>query len=143
MRKTVTVTIDEAGRDKDKIFIVTEMSAWDAEDWAAQVIFAAMNAGVEIPDDVAHAGLSGLASIGIEALTKIPYQHAKPLLDAMMTCVQIQPSAGVTRPLIEDDIEEVKTLLRLRKEVVALHIEPFTQDAPLTSAPAKSKTRAS
>lgn len=143
MRKTATITIDDEGRDKGKSFVITEMSAWAAEDWAAQVIFAAMNAGVQIPDDVAQAGLSGLASIGIEALTKIPYQYAKPLLDVMMTCVQVQPSAGVTRPLIEDDIEEVKTLLRLRKEVVALHIEPFTQDAPLTSAPVKAKTRAS
>lgn len=143
MRKTATVSITDEGRDKGKTFIINEKTSWDSEDWAARVLFAAMNAGIEIPDEIAQAGLAGVASLGIKALTKIPYEAAKPLLDSMMECVQIQPSAGVTRDLIEDDIEEVKTLLRLRTETIKLHIDPFTNDAPLTSAPAKAKTRAS
>lgn len=143
MRKSITVTISDEGRDKGKTFIITELSAWDAERWASKVLFAAMNAGIEIPDDVAQAGISGLASLGIQALTRIPYEDAAPLLDTMMGCVQIQPSASVTRPLIEDDVEEVKTLLQLRKETVKLHLEPFMADAPSTSDRAKSKTRAS
>lgn len=143
MRKSITVTISDEGRDKGKVFVITELSAWAAEDWAAQVLFAAMNAGVEIPDGISQAGLPGLAAIGIQALTKIPYEAAKPLFQTMMSCVQIQPSPSVTRPLIEDDVEEVKTLLQLRKETVKLHLDPFMTGAPLTSAPDTRKTRAS
>jgi hypothetical protein len=42
----------------------------------------------------------------------------------MLACVQIIPDASrpmVRRALVEDDIEEVTTLLRLREEVLSLH----------------------
>jgi hypothetical protein len=60
---------------------------------------------------------------------------AKPLFDKMMDCIQINPSPKVTRALIDDDIQEVATLLRLRKEILTLHLSFFTAAAPLTSAP--------
>ena len=132
MRKTVTVTIDDAGRDKGKVFVLTEMSAYQSENWAARAIFAMMNAGVDIPDNIAEAGLAGVAALGIKSLTHVSFESAKPLLDEMLACVQFQPSPKVTRALVEDDIEEVATLLRLRKEVLALHLDFFINAAAST-----------
>ena len=132
MRKTATITIDDAGRDKGKVFVLTEMSAYQSENWAARAIFAMMNAGVDIPENIADAGLAGIAALGIKSLTHVSFEAAKPLLDEMLACVQFQPSPKVTRPLVETDIEEVATLLRLRKEVLALHLDFFINAAAST-----------
>ena len=122
-RKTAIVTISAEGRDKGKVFVLTELSAYEAEDWAGRALFALMNAGVEIPDNIAEAGLAGVAAMGLKAIAKLPFDSAKPLLDKMMGCIQIQPSPTVTRALIPDDIEEVATLLTLRKQVLGLHMD--------------------
>lgn len=126
-RKTATIKIDAQGRDFGKTFVITELSALAAEEWAGRALFAMMNAGVEIPDNIAKAGLAGVAALGIASLTKISFDAAKPLLDEMLECVQIQPSPKVTRSLIDDDIEEVATLLTLRKEVFNLHLSFFIE----------------
>lgn len=136
-RKVLTKKIDKPGRDFGKVFVITEMSAWDAEQWATEAIFAMMNAGVEIPEEIAEAGLAGLAALGISALTKVAYSQVKPLLDRMMSCVQIQ--LAIIRPLIEDDIEEVSTLLELRKEVFNLHLSFFTEGDQLISGQPAAK----
>ncbi len=132
-RKTATVTISAEGRDKGKVFILTELSAYEAEDWAGRALFALMNAGVKIPDNIAEAGLAGVAAMGLKAIAKLPFDSAKPLLDKMMECIQIQPSPAVTRALIPDDIEEVATLLQLRKQVLGLHMDFSMAAAPSTS----------
>lgn len=142
-RKQATIKIDIQGRDFGKVFIITEMSASQSEEWAGRALFAMLNAGVEIPDNIATAGLAGVASLGISALTKVPFDAAKPLLDEMFTCVAFQPSPSVSRALIEDDIEEVGTRLRLRKEVFNLHTDFFTAAESSTSGQASaSQTRA-
>lgn len=142
-RKTATVTIERDGRDKGKVFQITELSAYESEEWAARALFALMNAGVEIPADIASAGLAGIVSLGIGALTKLSFEQAKPLMDKMMTCVAYQPSPKITRPLIEDDIEEVATLIQLREAVLKLHTDFFTRAAPSTSGSAKPQGRGS
>lgn len=141
-RRTVTVTISTKGRDAGKVFVLTEKPARESEDWAARAMFAMMNSGMEIPDDIVEQGLAGVAAIGLKALSNLPYDLAKPLLDSMMTCVQVQPSPNVTRPLIEDDIEEVSTLIQLRKEVLALHVDFSIAASLSTSASAAQETTA-
>jgi hypothetical protein len=126
MRKQATVTIDAPDRDHGKVFVLTELSAAAAETWAGRALFAMLNAGVEIPDNIAQAGLAGIAALGINALTKLPFDAAKPLLDEMFECVKIQPSPNVVRALVDDDIEEVLTRLTLRREILKLHIDFFT-----------------
>jgi hypothetical protein len=125
-RKTATVKIDAKGRDQGKVFVLTELPTADSEEWAGRALFALMNAGVEIPDNIAEAGLAGLAAMGVKAITKLPFDAAKPLLDKMMECVKLQPSPAVTRDLIPDDIEEVSTMLTLRKAIWNLHTDFFT-----------------
>ncbi|MVW80175.1 hypothetical protein [Bordetella sp. 02P26C-1] len=132
-RKEQTITITAEGRDKGKTFVITELSAYDAEDWAGRALFTLMNSGVEIPDSIASAGLAGVAAVGLKTLAKVPYEAAKPLLDRMMDCIEIQPSPKVRRALVPDDIEEVATLLTLRKAVLSLHLDFFTAAAGSTS----------
>lgn len=135
MRKSATFTAS-AGRDAGKVFKLTEMSADDAERWAMRAFFALMNAGVEIPDDIAIMGLAGIAQIGIKALTKVQFEAAEPLLQDMMDCVQLIPDPSkpnVQRALIDGDIEEIQTRLQLRKAVFDLHVEFLKSDALSTS----------
>ncbi len=132
-RKQITLTIGAEGRDKGKVFILTELSAYDAEEWAGRALFSLMNAGVEIPDNIAEAGLAGVAAMGMKAIANLPFDSAKPLLDKMMDCVQIQPSPNVTRELMSGDIEEVATLFTLRKKILGLHLDFFTAAAPSIS----------
>ena len=139
-RKESTVTITTEGRDKGKVFVLTELSCAQSEEWATRALFAMMNAGVEIPDNLMSAGLAGIAALGLQSLTKINYDAAKPLLDEMFTCIQIRPSQNVTRELVESDIEEVATRLQLRKEILYLHIDFFTAAAPSTSGSVASPT---
>jgi hypothetical protein len=81
---------------------------------------------VAIPDNIAQAGLAGIAALGVNALSKLSFDAAKPLLDEMFDCVQIQPSPKVVRALVDDDIEDVSTRLVLRREIFKLHIDFFT-----------------
>jgi len=134
VRKTLNLTISQPGRDKGKVFVITELSAMEAETWAGRALFAMINAGVQVPDSITGSGLAGVAALGLSSLSKVSFEAAKPLLDEMLTCVQIKPSAKITRELYPDDIEEVSTLLQLRKEVFALHLSFFTPDGPSTSA---------
>lgn len=132
-RKQISLTIGAEGRDKGKVFILTELSAYDAEEWAGRALFSLMNAGVEIPDNISEAGLAGVAAMGMKAIANLPFDSAKPLLDKMMDCVQIQPSPNVTRELMSGDIEEVATLFTLRKKILGLHLDFFTAAAPSIS----------
>lgn len=135
-RKVIQVKIDKPGRDFGKRFEITELPASQAEEWAMRAFLALSASGMEIPDDVAQAGLAGIATIGLRALGKIPWELAKPLMDEMMTCVRSVQERAV-RDLIEDDIEEVSTRLELRRQVLALHTDFFTVAGPSTSDPAK------
>lgn len=139
-RRDVRVTIpsdDPKNRDAGKTFLLTEMSATRAEDWAMRALLALTTSGAELPDDVQGAGMAGLAVMGVQALQGLKYDEVKPLMDEMFACVQICPdrqNPNVVRPLVEDDIEEVSTRLRLRKEILDLHVGFSLPGAPSMSA---------
>lgn len=140
-RKVVTVTIDASNRDAGKVFEITEMSAMRAEKWATRALLAVTKSGVEIPEDIARAGLAGVAALGIKIFSGVKYEDAEPLLREMMECVAIIPNPAdrrVKRALVEDDIEEVSTLLKLREDVFALHLNfsPAAFRSKLASAAA-------
>ena len=141
MARKESTFIADTGRDKDKQFLITEMSASQAENWAIKAILAVGNAGIEIPDSLASQGMAGLMAIGYMNLLKIPFESAKPLLDEMMTCVQFGPSSNVKRALIEDDIEEVSTRLKLRKAVWDLHMDFFLGESKSTSESEKLESK--
>jgi len=133
MARKETTFVADTGRDTGKQFLITEMSASKAENWAFRVILAIGNAGIEIPEGLAAQGMSGLLAIGYMNLLKIPFEAAEPLLNEMMDCVQIIPSANLKRKLIEEDIEEVATRLQLRKAIWGLHMDFFLEENQSTS----------
>jgi len=133
MARKETTFVADTGRDTGKQFLITEMSASQAENWAFRVILAIGNAGIEIPEGLAAQGMSGLLAIGYMNLLKIPFEAAEPLLNEMMDCVQIIPSVNVKRKLFEDDIEEVITRLQLRKSIWDLHMDFFLDSNQSTS----------
>jgi len=133
MARKETTFVADTGRDTGKQFLITEMSASQAENWAFRVILAIGNAGIDIPEGLAAQGMSGLLAIGYMNLLKIPFEAAEPLLNEMMDCVQIIPSVNVKRKLFEDDIEEVITRLQLRKSIWDLHMDFFLDSNQSTS----------
>lgn len=123
-RKTDTIVVEAAGRDQGKHFVLTEMSATQAEKWAIRAVLAVTKSGLDVPEDVAQMGMGAVAAMGLRAFTNVQFHDAELLMDELMTCVKIMPDVSkpmVTRPLIEDDVEEVATRLFLKAEVFRVH----------------------
>jgi hypothetical protein len=125
-RRVETITITAEGRDKGKQFIIREMDSFEAEEWGERMLLALVRGGgPEVSEQTVSMGLAGLATLGVGAVGAVQYDEIKPLLKQMMGCVTI-PAAIAShfeRPVNgQDDIEEVATILRLRKEVLELHL---------------------
>ena len=123
-RSTVNYTVQDEGRDSGKVFVLTEMPASRAESWAMRALLALMAGGVEVPPGFDRMGMAAMAEMGIKALVGLKWEVAEPLLAEMWSCVQIMPDPTkphVIRNLIEEDIEEITTRIKLRAEVWKLH----------------------
>lgn len=120
------VAAKEQGRDHGKVFQITEMPASKAEAWALRAFLALAAGNQDIPelDRIRTLGMAGIAILGFKALSGLDYDKAKPLFDEMFDCVRIVPDPSkpeVVRKLVEDDIEDVATRMKLRMEVFSLH----------------------
>lgn len=127
--KTKQITI-EHGRDKGRVFLITEMSAAHADNWAMRALIALANGGVDLGGLSPQQGMMGMAGVALDALGRLKADDAIPLLNELLNCVQIIPEGGQPRPLNMNfnDVEDFTTLWRLRKEVFALHTD-FLQHA--------------
>jgi hypothetical protein len=153
-RNTEKVVIEAEGRDKGKTFLITEMFASQGESWAARVIMALADSGVQIPENYELLGMAGLAEIGFKAIAGLRWGTAEPLLQEMMSCVQIivdpRNPAATTRPLMDEpggpigggdyDIKEIGTRLKLRLGFWKLHMGFLS--AALPSLPGGAKATA-
>lgn len=138
-RKTANYTVQDEGRDHGKLFLITEMSATRAEAWATRVLLALLTSNPNLPDNFEELGMAGLAELGMRSLGALRWEVAEPLLAEMLECVQIIPDPSkphVVRLLIEDDIEEVLTRLKLRMEVWGLHMDFLRAVVPSISGKA-------
>lgn len=113
-------------RDKGKRFLLTEMTATRAEKWGVRAGLALTRGGVELPQNIQGIGAVGVMILFLNSLLRgnVQFSDLEPLLDEMMTCVSLvydPQRPDLTRPLIEDDIVDVKTRLWLRSEVFRLH----------------------
>lgn len=136
-RKTLYYTVSDEGRDQGKTYLITEMPASRAEMWAARAFLAMANHSVDVPASLINSGMAGLSGSGLALLGKLPFAEAEPLLAEMMECVMFVPDPGkrdFTRTLVENDIEEIKTRLKLRLEILKLHADFFKAVAPSNSA---------
>lgn len=130
-RNSKIVTITAEGRDNGKQFKLTEMPVLKAEKWAARALLALGKAGLSSTDPTA--GLAGFASVGLDAIARLDWADAEPLMDEMLSCVQFVSSGGVERNILwdNDDVQEITTLVTLRKEILGLHFDFFGPADPL------------
>lgn len=138
-RKTSRYQVTDEGRDKGKVFLLEEMPASKSERWALRAFLAMAKNGVELPDGIEAAGFAGLSSYGLSLIGKLPFEDADVLMDEMFGCVKILPDpshSDFARSLVEDDIEEIATRLKLRVAVFKLHADFSAAAARSTSAQA-------
>lgn len=124
-RKSAYITATWEGRDKGRTYKITEMPASQAEEWGARLLTAVGRTGLDLPPGMFALGMEVLAYVGIKGLIAMHWEEARPLLEEMMGCVERVPDLGnqnFVRPLVEEDIEEVMTRVRLRDAVIELHV---------------------
>lgn len=152
--KVVTIDGDQKNRDKGKSFLIREKSAFETEKWCARALSALSRSGVEIDEDMLQAGAAGLFFTGIEALKRLQFEEAEPLMDEMLSCITFVPDVNkigengrpLSRPLMlgddedDGDIEDVGTLTKLRGEVIELHLG-FSMAAVLSTMAAAVNLR--
>lgn len=137
-RNTLVYVVADETRDKGKSFVLTELPASQGEAWAIRALMAMMNAGIDIPDGFQRMPMAAMAQVGITALSQLTWDIAEPLLNEMWQCVTIRPDPSkphVTRELIESDIEEISTRIKLRAEIWKLHVGFLKAVAPSVSNP--------
>jgi hypothetical protein len=141
------------GRDKGKVFVITEMPADQAERWATRALLALANGGAKVPDEVLDAGMAGVAAhmagvaiVAIRSLQGLSYAAVEDLLDEMMDCVQHKPmgAAGSLAPMplmkgINCQIEEVRTFFDLRVQVLQAHTDFSLADVLSSFRPTPSE----
>lgn len=119
-RKTKTITLDN-GRDKGKKFVITEMSAADAESWAYKVASYAMSNGMKFTDFL---GMASIAQVGLSIVEKLKFEQMKDVLGDLFACIEYLPDPKdqtVRREAETDDLEEPASLVKLRFLVFQLH----------------------
>lgn len=130
-RKEIPFIVETEGRDKGKEFLITEMSAWDA-DTLAQDIFRAMGDSnySSIPADVIAMGCAGLATVGLSVISASSPEVARQLRDRLMSTVDIiitndgkRQQRKVNGAL---DFEEVSTIRSLLDKVFQVNFDFLT-----------------
>jgi hypothetical protein len=130
-RRTKEVVITDEGRDQGKVFLLTEMPAMQADRWALRAMLAIAHSGVNVPEELLGMGMAGWMALGVRSMIGISAVELIPLLDEIhAACVSHVPDpkkpairlgAGGVGPIPPEAIEEVKTFMTLRKELLSLH----------------------
>ncbi|BEH73310.1 MULTISPECIES: hypothetical protein [Edwardsiella] len=121
MRKQITYIVEDNNRDHGKEFIITEMSAWDADEMA-QDLFRSMGESnfTGVPPDVIAMGCAGLATLGMNVLSVAPPDVSRNLRDRLISTVEVvirHDGGQQTRKVIPEDFEEVETIRKLLDRV--------------------------
>ena len=165
-RRSVELKIQEPGRDQGKLFKITEMSAFDTEEWAERSINAILrNANKEdisfliplvytyVQEATIESSYEELMEKNDEGMVKIqqateklavylsslffslPYDDLKIVVKTLFDCCSIYLNPGqndLVEPILNNPnhyIEEVSTIIALKREAFKLHTDFFTRDA--------------
>lgn len=111
------------GRDAGRSYLLTEQPASRVEEWCTQALLALARSGVDIGNEMDGTGAAGLFMLGLKTAAGINFPEAKQLMREMFECVAYAPPQGLpSRPLVDNDIEEVTTRFQLRREIFELHL---------------------
>ena len=137
--REVALSVPMEGADHNKRFVITRMSAFEADRWGRHCLQAALGGGADLTGISPEDGLAGLAAAGIGLFGSMEPERMDSLLERLMRCVSVQPdpaNPSLRRPLHESDIEEIPTVGWLQKEAFALHVDFFRGVGLLFSLPA-------
>ncbi len=151
-RRTKFVTIEgdpEKNRDAGKTYVITEVSAVQAEEWAVRAVMALGASAIRIHDALRNAGVGGVALVGYQVFMGAAPEAVLPLWREMLpACVQLRgvdsaQGAMVTLPWSPTIVEEVSTLMALRQAVLELHTGFTLAEAALRLKAAASAIQSS
>ena len=114
-------------RDNGKTFVISEMGAYDGQDFAVRAILALSRSGAQLPEGALTGGWDVLASFAFSALLGANYGELRPLLDEMLACVGYQHAPKIPLQAVTPDgagncpVEEITTYLTLYKAVWEHH----------------------
>lgn len=123
-----TKDIAGVGRDSARVYRITEMPAFRAEKWAIRALWLIAGTGSDLPESLDNVPFAEFVRRGFTALFKVDFKDAEPLLHELLLCAEMVTKAGVRKLILNDDFEDPRTLLLLRKEIFALHTDFFTDD---------------
>ncbi|WP_215762192.1 hypothetical protein [Acetobacter sp. P1H12_c] len=130
--KQKTVTVPHEGADKGKMFIITRMSAYEADKWGRHAVQAAIKGGGAIPGLTEGGGLAEVAAAGIGIFGSMEPATMDTLIDQLLECVAYVPdlaNPAVTIPFKlaanTNQIEEIPTVGWLQKEAFSMHVDFF------------------
>ncbi len=123
-----TKDIAGVGRDSARVYRITEMPAFRAEKWAIRALWLIAGTGSDLPESLDNVPFAEFVRRGFTALFKVDFKDAEPLLDELLLCAEMVTKAGVRKLILNDDFEDPRTLLLLRKEIFSLHTDFFTDD---------------
>lgn len=142
-RRTIDIAIEAEGRDKGRVYRITEMPASVGEQWALDAINGVARSGLVHVSDLKDTPMAGLAALGVQAFMGMAKADLQPLLAQMFSCVtRVMPAAPQGRLLQEEDIEEVTTRLKLRREIFELHTGFFANAESFNLTAAQAATGA-
>ena len=128
MRRTKIVELMD--RDRPLKFEIKEMAATELEDWLIRAMLLlgpalgkADGEGVTVTE-----AAQVMSSQGLRLLSSLDYSKVKPLLNDLLRCCS-RIDAGITQPCdpatINGYVQDVRTLLALRKEALQLNLSFF------------------
>lgn len=123
-----TKDVAGVGRDSARVYRITEMPAFRAEKWAIRALWLIAGTGSDLPESLDNVPFAEFVRRGFTALFKVNFKDAEPLLDELLSCAEIVTKAGTRKLILNDDFEDPRTILLLRKEIFALHTDFFTDD---------------
>lgn len=127
MARNIKEVLIDSGRDKGNAYVITEKSALEAEKFFVKLLLS-VGKNANLSEVLANQGsltaLSNKEAI-LELLLSLDFDVAQELMDEMLTCVEFKyflKGMPKTRPLIKEDIQDLSTLMKIREEVINLHI---------------------
>ena len=123
-RKETVITLED-GRDKCKRIKITEMSAWDAAEWADDILLSALGNGIELGQ---FSGMANVAQAGFALLSKLSKEDAKEAFAKLMSCCKHLPdpkNQPIELDIDKDTLEEIASFYKLRIEAFKLHVDFF------------------
>ena len=135
-RTTKTLKLKK-GRDKGKILIITEMSAWNSNRWMIGFVKQLAKSGVELPSEISDLGIAGLLGVIQEEgdtlnsptffkallslASNVNENELFLLLDGLLACVEFRTEGGHEIEFNPDQIEESASFNVIYSEVFQVH----------------------